>query len=229
MVLDLDGTLADTPRAIATCLLKVLADHGVALDEAAVRPLIGRPLEQSLARLLGRAEDDSEVTAAVRAYQELFRAHLLSVTADQLSLPGVREGLRELRTRGLLLGLATSKPQGAAERMLRLMGIADLFQVVAGHDSVRRGKPDPEMALLVADRLGLTPERCAVVGDGVADAAMGRAAGMRVLGVSYGVATAAELSVAGAERVVDSFAEVVALVAPVPLISPSPRAPKETL
>ncbi|MEU1404358.1 HAD family hydrolase [Streptomyces sp. NPDC005728] len=212
LVLDLDGTLADTPRAITTIMLKILADRGVPTDEVVLRPLVGRPLERNFAQLLGCAPDAPEVAAALAAYRELFRAHLEGIDPAALAYPGVVEGLRDARARGLRLGLATSKPRRAAERMLGLMGVADLFQVVAGDDSVRHSKPDPEMARLVADGLGLPPGRCVVVGDGVADMAMGRAAGMRAVGVSYGAATPAELKAAGAEEVVDSFAAVLALV-----------------
>jgi phosphoglycolate phosphatase len=212
LVLDLDGTLADTPRAITAIMLKILADRGVPTDEAVLRSMVGRPLEQNFAQLLGCAPDAPEIASVLAAYRDLFRAHLEGIDPAALAYPGVVEGLRRARTRGLRLGLATSKPRRAAERMLGLMGVADLFQVVAGDDSVRHSKPDPEMARLVADGLGLPPGRCVVVGDGVADMAMGRAAGMRAVGVSYGAATPAELKAAGAEEVVDSFAAVLALV-----------------
>jgi phosphoglycolate phosphatase-like HAD superfamily hydrolase len=65
------------------------------------------------------------------------------------------------------------------------------------------------MALYAADKLGLAPRDCVVVGDSIADVEMGRAAGMTVFGVSYGVATAAELKAAGAELVVDTFADLI--------------------
>ncbi|WP_329337292.1 HAD family hydrolase [Streptomyces sp. NBC_00663] len=212
LVLDLDGTLADTPRAITAIMLKILADRGAPADEADVRPLVGRPLEQNFAQLLGQAPDGPEIASALAAYRELFRAHLEATGPAELACAGVVEGLHAARSAGLRLGVATSKPRRAADRVLGLMGVAGLFDVVAGDDSVRHGKPDPEMALLVADGLGLPPARCVVVGDGVADMEMARAAGMRSIGVSYGVATPAELRAAGAEVVVDSFAAVLALV-----------------
>ncbi|MEV7194328.1 HAD family hydrolase [Streptomyces sp. NPDC093510] len=222
LVLDLDGTLADTPGAIASIMTKILADQGAPADEATVRALVGRPLEQNFAHLLGRAQDAPEVAAAVRSYRELFRAHLEGTDPADLACPGVTEGLRRARAQGLLMGVATSKPRGAAERLLRLMGVADLFRVVAGDDSVRRSKPDPEMAFLVAGGLGLPPDRCVVVGDGTADMEMGRSAGMRTIGVSYGVATPDELLAAGADEVVDSFDAVL-----VHLAGTAPRRPTD--
>ncbi|MFD5920029.1 HAD family hydrolase [Kitasatospora sp. NPDC058201] len=216
VLFDLDGTLADTPQAIATLLTAVLAERGVHPGADAVRATVGLPLEPSLARLLGRPADGPEVAAAAADYQRRFRAHL-TATGAALRYPGVATGLRRLAGAGLRLAVATSKPRGAAEKILALMGVADAFAVVAGHDSVEHGKPHPAMARYAADRLGLSAESCVVVGDGVADVGMARAAGMRVIGVSYGAATAAELTAAGAERVVDCFPEVVDL-----LLAPAP-------
>jgi phosphoglycolate phosphatase len=68
------------------------------------------------------------------------------------------------------------------------------------------------MALHAAAALGVPPARCLVVGDGLPDVAMGLAAGMRVLGVSYGVSRADALRAAGAHAVADNFAGVVAAV-----------------
>ncbi|WP_380283600.1 HAD family hydrolase [Kitasatospora purpeofusca] len=211
VLFDLDGTLADTPGAITTLLTAVLAERGVRPDPDELRATVGLPLEPSLARLLGRPADGPEVAGAAADYQARFRAHLTGAGAA-LCYPGVPEGLRRLTAAGLRLAVATSKPRGAAEKILALMGAADAFTVVAGHDSVDHGKPHPAMARYAAERLGLPAGSCVVVGDGVADVGMGRAAGMRVIGVSYGAATAAELTAAGADPVVGSFAEVVDLL-----------------
>ena len=211
VVLDLDGTLADTPDAIAVILVKILADRNVYLPEATARIFVGRPLEQSVAQLMSLPPGHPEVEAVARDYHTLFREYVQS-NIDRLSYPGVPDGLTRLREDGRLLAVATSKPQRAAERILQLMRISAAFDVVAGDDTVARGKPHPDMALFIASRLGLEPAECVVVGDGVADMAMGRAAGMRSIGVSYGVATTAELIAAGAEQVADSFGDLVAMI-----------------
>lgn len=218
ILFDLDGTLADTPATITATLAKVLADRGRQPAEAAVRATVGRPLEPVLAELLRLPADHPEVTAAAADYQRLFRQQLLASPGD-LRYPGVAAGLDRLAAAGLPLGVATSKPRRAAERMLELMGIRDHFRAVAGHDCVRHGKPHPEMARYVAELLGTAPADCVVVGDGLADVGMGRAAGMRVIGVTYGVSAGPELAAAGADRLAGSFDEVVDLL----LNPPSPQ------
>lgn len=211
VIFDLDGTLADTPDAIAAILVRILADRGVPVEKATARRFVGRPLEPSLAHLLGRAPDDPDVGSAAREYHKLFREYVEG-NVGTLAYPGVGDGLGALRDGGRLLAVATSKPRRAAERMLQLMELADAFAAVAGDDTVPEGKPHPGMALYLAGRLGLEPAECVVVGDGVADIAMGKAAGMRAVGVTYGVATAGELVDAGADEVADSFGDLVALI-----------------
>ncbi|GAA0707089.1 HAD family hydrolase [Dactylosporangium roseum] len=211
VIFDLDGTLANTPDAITAILQRILIDREVHVSAATVRSLVGRPLEQSIAHLLGLSPGDPEVGSAARDYHKLFR-EFVEGNVDTLAYPEVGPGLARLRDGGLRLAVATSKPRRAAERILRLMGLAAEFGAVAGDDTVPEGKPHPGMALYVAGRLGLGPAECVVVGDGVADIAMGVAAGMQTIGVSYGVATAAELIDAGADRIADTFGELVALI-----------------
>ncbi|GAB2912179.1 HAD family hydrolase [Streptomyces sp. NPDC059171] len=211
VVLDLDGTLADTPAAIAAITAEVLAAADVEVSRQAILATVGRPLPASLARLMNRPVDAPEVTAAAEEYGRRFGAHVREAGPDLL-YPGVLDGLRELSEAGFGLALATSKVEKAAYAIARITGLDAWLRVIAGDDTVSRGKPHPDMALHVAGALGLPPARCVVVGDGVPDAEMGRAAGMGVIGVSYGVSGPDELKRAGAGTVADSFAAVVAAV-----------------
>lgn len=215
VVFDLDGTLVDTPHAIAVIMCEILTAMGRTPDEQVVRATVGKPLDSSFAHLLGVAVEHADVVAAIEDYKRRFGAHI-DTTGEGLLYPGVADGLRSLRDAGLGIGLATSKVLVAARRTVGAAGIAALFDEVAGHDSVSRGKPSPDMALVVAERLGCAPDDCVVVGDGVGDIEMGRAAGMATIGVDYGVATGDELRAAGADCVVGSFPDVVAAVVGVP-------------
>ncbi|GGS42623.1 MULTISPECIES: HAD family hydrolase [Streptomyces] len=211
VVLDLDGTLADTPAAIAAITAEVLAAADVEVSRQAILATVGRPLPASLATLMNLPVDDPKVTAAAEEYGRRFGAHVREA-GPALLYPGVLDGLRTLSEAGFGLALATSKVEKAAHAIARITGLDAWLRVIAGDDTVARGKPHPDMALYVAGALGLPPGRCVVIGDGVPDAEMGRAAGMGVIGVSYGVSGPDELKRAGADTVVDSFAAAVAAV-----------------
>ncbi|CAM5686459.1 HAD family hydrolase [Streptomyces aurantiogriseus] len=211
VIFDMDGTLADTPGAIVSITLKVLAELGREADEDAVRATVGKPLDRNFSQLLGLPADHAEVQNAMAAYRRGFAEHLAE-QRERMLYAGVPKGLVKLRESGHTLAIATSKTYDAAVNVLRTTGILDEFTVVAGHDSVDRGKPAPDMALYVAQELGIPAADCVVIGDATGDIEMAGAAGMTSIGVSYGVATAAELLAAGAQSVADSFDDVVTAV-----------------
>ncbi|MEU6525257.1 HAD family hydrolase [Streptomyces sp. NPDC046924] len=212
VIFDMDGTLADTPGAIVSITLGVLAELGREADEDAVRATVGKPLDHNFSQLLGLPADHAEVQNAMAAYRRGFAEHLAEQRGRML-YPGVPKGLIKLRESGLTLAIATSKTHDAAVNVLRTTGILDEFTVVAGHDTVERGKPAPDMALHVAHELDIPAADCIVIGDAIGDIQMAGAAGMTSIGVSYGVATAAELLAAGAQSVADSFDDLVTVIA----------------
>ncbi|MET8953586.1 HAD family hydrolase [Streptomyces sp. NPDC004393] len=209
LLLDLDGTLLDTPGAIARTLRSVLFEvAGRTVGTDAVRATVGRPLDTSVAALLDRDPADPVVADAVARYREAFAATVLP-RAREIVLPGVVEGLTLAREAGAALAVATSKVRASTEPLLRAAGLDGFFDTVACHDMVDRGKPHPDLALYAADALAVPPEVCVVVGDSGDDMRMARGAGMRALGVTTGVASAETLAEAGAHAVYDRFDELV--------------------
>ncbi|WP_395365341.1 HAD family hydrolase [Streptomyces sp. YH02] len=211
VLFDLDGTLVDTPGVIARLTVEVLAGHGFTPGEDEVRATVGRPLDRSLARLTGLPAEDPVVRDAMAEYGRRFGEHVRAA-GPQLLYPGVAGLLDRLKDEGLALAVATSKVYAAAGAIVKLTGVDDRFDALAGDDTAARGKPHPDMALHLASVLSVDPASCVVVGDGLPDVEMGLAAGMRVVGVSYGVSGAADLTRAGAHTVVDSPAQVAAAV-----------------
>ncbi|WP_052865675.1 HAD family hydrolase [Streptomyces niger] len=206
-IFDLDGTLAATPAAIARLLVRVTAEAGFEVTPQQVAPTIGKPLEPSVARLIGRPVEDSATVHTVARYRELFDREVLALGPDLL-YPGVADGLRALGEQGFGLAVATSKISASAEKLLAATGIRTLFGPVIGNDMVERGKPDPQMGILAAAGLGVSVDRCSYTGDTVGDLRMAAAAGMTPIAVTYGVGFADELS-PHAARLCRSFAEVV--------------------
>ncbi|MGW2342266.1 HAD family hydrolase [Streptomyces sp. NPDC001661] len=208
VIFDLDGTLADTPTAIASLLTRVVGEQGIAVTPEQVAPTIGKPLEPSIAGLLGCRVEDKATADAVARYRELFDTEALS-RGPELLYPGVADGLRSLEELGFGLGVATSKISASAEKLLAATGIRSFFGPVIGNDMVEQGKPAPDMGLLAARELGIPAERCTYVGDTVTDMQMAAAAGMAPLAVTYGVGSRQDLT-PHSKQWCDSFTEVLA-------------------
>ncbi|SDP95266.1 phosphoglycolate phosphatase [Actinopolyspora xinjiangensis] len=208
IVFDLDGTLADTPAAIAELLVEVAAEFGVTVTPEQAAKTVGRPLEESFGELLGKREEDSETESAVTRYRELFEQRVIGKKTELL-YPSVVEGLRILRDSGAKLAVGTSKITPTAEALLSAMEIRDFFDVVVGHDKVSRGKPNPEMGQRSAYELGVPVQECVYVGDTVSDMQMAREAGMGAVAVTYGVAPRSELNKLNGVTCCDDFMAVV--------------------
>jgi HAD superfamily hydrolase (TIGR01509 family) len=201
-VFDMDGVLVHNSRFHREAWRRLSREEGFALtDPEFWRQAIGRPVEEAVPRILGRPVPPEEAASLARRktalYHELADGHAEPV-------PGVVEFIRGLAADGVPLALATSAVADSAARILEGLGLAGAFpvQVTAGH--VRRGKPDPEVYLTAAMRLGVPPAVCVVFEDAVVGVEAARRAGMAVVGLTT-AHTAAELREAGATWTVPDF------------------------
>jgi HAD superfamily hydrolase (TIGR01509 family) len=117
------------------------------------------------------------------ALQEEVRKVARALSDPQPLLPGVEALLRDAKERGLGRAVASSSSCGWVDGWLRRHGIRDLLQVVVARDDVTRVKPDPELFLLAASRLGADPTTCVVFEDSPNGMRAARAAGMRCVAV----------------------------------------------
>jgi beta-phosphoglucomutase len=118
-------------------------------------------------------------------------------------MPGVPELVLGLRETGFAIAIGTSAPRENLELAADRLGIADLIDASVCGGEVTHGKPDPEVFLLAAERLGVSPGRCVVVEDAGAGIDAAQAGGMSSIGIVSTGRTAAELD--HADLVVDRF------------------------
>ena len=129
-------------------------------------------------------------------------------------LAGVAVTLAALHAHGLLLAVCSNKPVDFTRDLLAYLGIAAHFTAVLGPEDVARPKPAPDMLLAGLQRLGVRAEEALYVGDMTVDIATARAAGMRVWVVPTGSDERATLTAAHPDRLLDSLAELPALLRP---------------
>jgi len=157
----------------------------------------------ALARETGR-----QLTAAdVARVQQTHAAAFLRQVAQVRPLPGARELLAYLTRTGVPWAIATSGRRESAQPMIEMLGIAPDVPVVT-RDQVEHAKPDPDLFLAAAERLGVAVETAIVVGDSVWDllaARRARALGVGLLSGGYGQD---ELERAGAYRVYEDAADL---------------------
>jgi HAD superfamily hydrolase (TIGR01509 family) len=199
LIFDLDGTLIDTVYAHVFAWQRALAEAKLPIDGWRIHRRIGMSgglFTRAVARELGRPLSTAEVEAIQARHGQLFRELL----PERRPLPGATELLAELRAHGVPHGIATSGRRPEINASLEALGIDD-ETVVIERGNVERAKPEPDLFLACADRLGVPPEECYVVGDAVWDLLAARRAQMLSIGLLSGGYGEDELISAGAFRV----------------------------
>jgi phosphoglycolate phosphatase len=205
VLLDLDGTLIDSQPGISASCLAALRALGHEPDEALdIRRFIGPPLEDVMHVLLQRYGDD-RVGEAVAAYRRHYGE---TGFLGSEPYPGIAGALEEMRAAGLRIYLATSKRETFARRILGHLGFAAYFDGI--HGSVPGGGLDhkPELLAHVLSQQDLLTAHSVMVGDRRHDVSGAHAVCMRALGVLWGYGTRDELETAGADRLVESTADL---------------------
>jgi beta-phosphoglucomutase family hydrolase len=201
-LLDMDGVLVDNAPFHREAWRRLAREEGFELtDPEFWRHAIGRPVEEAVPRILGRPVPPAEASRLARRKTALY--HEL---ADGQAAPvaGVVEFVRALAAAGVPRALATSAVAESAARILEGLGLAAAFPVQVTAGQVRRGKPDPEVYLTAAARLGVPPAVCVVFEDAVVGVEAARRAGMAVVGLTTAHADA-ELRAAGATWTAPDF------------------------
>jgi len=205
VLLDLDGTLIDSsPGILASCLAALRAlghEPDATLD---IRRTIGPPLEDMMQILLQPYGDD-RVAKAVAAYRQHYGE---SGFLGSVPYPEIAESLEAMKRSGLRIYLATSKRAIFASRILDHLKFTTYFDAI--HGSVPGGELDhkPELLAHILSEHGLSPSHSLMVGDRRHDISGAHAVGMRGLGVLWGYGSRDELETAGADRLVDSPAQL---------------------
>jgi HAD superfamily hydrolase (TIGR01509 family) len=206
ILLDLDGTLTDSVYQHALAWRKALELGGIQLSVWRIHRRIGMSgglLAESLARETGHELGEKEAAKMKQAHARLFAAQMRDVRL----LPGAKELMRHLIKLKVPWAVATSGALASARPLLKLIALPPGIPLIT-RDDVQHAKPDPDLWLAAAARLGVAPESAIAVGDSVWDllaARRARALGVGLLTGGYGQE---ELERAGAYRVYEDPADL---------------------
>lgn len=190
VLLDLDGTLADTAPDLAHALNRTLEAFGRSpLPYERIRPVVSHG-GVALIRLgfdLGPGDPGYDERRA--HLLEVYRTHL---TRETRPFPGMPELLDRLEAGGRQWGVVTNKPAWLTDPLLDQLGLLARAAVVVSGDTVSENKPHPAPLLHACERAGSMPGQCIYVGDAERDIQAGRAAGMHTLVALFGYIAATD-------------------------------------
>lgn len=206
VILDFDGTLADTRELIVRTNQEAMRRMGYPIvDEDRIVATIGLPLVEGILTHFPDIPRE-DLPEWVRTYREVF--DILKGQIVPVLFPHVKETLSALCQRGIRCTVASSRGSESLNSFLRDMGISPYICYVLGAEDVARAKPHPDPVLKTLRDLSVPASEALVVGDMPVDIQMGLGAGTRTCGVSYGNANRDALLAAGAHYVIDDFAQL---------------------
>jgi len=204
VIFDMDGVLVDSYHAHFKSWQALAAEEGLAISEADFASQFGRTSREIIAVYWGHGSYTEREIAELDDRKEAHFRRVLE--ADFPVMPGATDLLRSLDDAGFALAVGSSGPPANVELVLDRLGNRSLFRAVVTGRDVTRGKPDPQVFLVAAERLGVPPGRCAVVEDAAPGVEAANAAGMASVGLASTART--RESLAQADLVVDSLAEL---------------------
>ena len=162
VIFDVDGTLVDSNDGHARAWVDALAESGYQVPFARIRPLIGMGGDKVLPLVAGLSSDDAKGKRIAERRDAIFAERYLPPVRP---LPGAHDLLRRLYTEGFRLAVASSSKRDLLERLLKLVGAEDVFEVTTSSDDVDSSKPDPGVVHVAVERLREPVADVVMIGD----------------------------------------------------------------
>ena len=205
LILDLDGTLADTARDLITVLNRTIATRNLApVQMGDIGHLVGQGARAMIARAFALRQtpiDDDELDRLLATFIDEYSANIAENT---VLYDGVLECMTAFETEGWRLAICTNKMEALAVELIGALGLATRFAAILGGNSGPYKKPDPRHLVATVERAGGSVSRAIMVGDTINDIAAARAGGMPSVAVTFGYSDQPATAL-GADLVIEHF------------------------
>ena len=181
VIFDIDGVLLDSYKLHYECWRAIAEKHSITLSEKEFDSLFGRRGNEIVREIWGEELPAEKVVSIHRKKQALYRENL---QGNFPKMDGAVQLIDGLAAQGFVLGIGSSAPPENVEMSLLGLDRVNSFKAVVSGNDVTRGKPDPQVFLLAAQRMEVEPSSCAVIEDAPAGIAAGLAAGMTAIALA---------------------------------------------
>jgi phosphoglycolate phosphatase len=214
IVFDLDGTLVDSAPDLAYCadtMLERLGREPAGVER--VRGWIGNGVAMLVKRALTfEMWPQGEPEGFAQALPMFMALYAENVCERSRLFPGVLEGIRALKAEGYKLACLTNKHSDFTLPLLEKLGVAQFLDYIGCGNQFEKHKPHPEPLLKTADRFGVAPVQCLMVGDSENDVEAARAADYGIVCVTYGYRRCDNAEDLHADALIESIADLPAFL-----------------
>ncbi len=185
LVFDLDGTLVDSTLDLANAVNATRVHLGMEpLPVPTVASYVGNGAPVLIRKAIGPEADEETLDMALTYFLSWYRDHILDNT---LPYAGVIDGLEQARRAGHKMAVLTNKPERFSKALLAGLGMDRYFFRVYGGNSFPEKKPNPFGLHKLMEEAAVPPENTWMIGDSSVDILTARNAGVRCVGVTYGI------------------------------------------
>lgn len=211
LIFDLDGTIADTITAIQDGINETMVHYGYPeRSYEDVRRAIGNGARLLVKRCMP-AEQAADGALAEEVFAYYHAAYARTYLHTRECYDGIPETIAALKKRGFCMAVLSNKQDEYTKGLIEQLLPQGTMRVVMGQTDLPT-KPDPTVPCLIAEKLGLKPWECAMIGDSEVDIQTAKNAGMLAIGCSWGYRGREALLAAGADAVVDTPREILGLL-----------------
>lgn len=205
VIFDMDGVVIDSEMIHAKVESELFKKLGFSISDEEHDSFVGSTTRSMWEKLKEKFALEPSVDELVNTNKENYLDALLSCR-DMQPIPGVVELIKDLASNNVKLSLASSSSLKEIDIILGMFDIKESFHAITSGDEVDRSKPAPDIFLLAAERLGVSPKNCVVIEDASNGVAGAKAAGMKAVG--YKAPNSRNQDLSGADIVVTNLLEV---------------------
>ena len=211
-IFDLDGTLTNTLESMTYSVNLTLEEMGLSkITKDQCRLFVGNGARVLMEKSLKAAGDTdaSRIEEGMEIYGRIFDRNC---TYHVTPYEGIPEMLKALKDKGIQLAVLSNKPDRQTVKVVKAIFGEELFDYAQGQKEGIRRKPEPDGVWYLMEQMHVSKEECLYIGDSEVDAATGRNAGLKTIGVLWGFRDRKTLETAGADDLIDRPDELLQIV-----------------
>lgn len=211
-IFDLDGTLTNTLESMTYSVNLTLEEMGLSkITKDQCRLFVGNGARVLMEKSLKAAGDTdaSRIEEGMEIYGRIFDQNC---TYHVTPYEGIPEMLKALKDKGIQLAVLSNKPDRQTVKVVKAIFGEELFDYAQGQKEGIRRKPEPDGVWYLMEQMHVSKEECLYIGDSEVDAAIGRNAGLKTIGVLWGFRDRKTLETAGADDLIDRPDELLQFV-----------------
>lgn len=211
-IFDLDGTLTNTLESMTYSVNLTLEEMGLSkITKDQCRLFVGNGARVLIEKSLKAAGDTdaSRIEEGMEIYGRIFDRNC---TYHVTPYEGIPEMLKALKDKGIHLAVLSNKPDRQTVKVVKAIFEEELFDYAQGQKEGIRRKPEPDGVWYLMEQMHVSKEECLYIGDSEVDAATGRNAGLKTIGVLWGFRDRKTLETAGADDLIDRPDELLQFV-----------------